>query len=480
MTIPQLPRASLAGALGVLLAVASAARSQDVDRAGRPAVPPPPTFKFPKLQSHTLPNGIRLLVVEDRSLPLVAVRAVFAVDSSADPVGKQGLYAVTMAALRDATMSKTADQLAEEIADLGANVLPTAFTTTSPEFARALGLMGDMVMHPRFDQEAINRLKANRAATVRTMAQNPSILPRRIFFSVLYGVGDPAMRVFASSDSDVASITRDDVVGFYHEHVGPGTMTLVIVGDVLDRDAVAEAGRVFGGWQNSASAANVASTPAALAGGSIPAARSTAIYLHDVPGTQAFVYLGAAGPVRGGADQYVVETMGGLVNARMQQVLREQKSFMYSGSAAVLWFRNARPSPFFGATSVDATKIDSALVAWLGLLRGLRADKPVTPDELEAIRRNSVGVLPARIDGPDALAARVAELARDRLPLDYFDRYAAGMSTVSAADVAATASRYIDLDHLVIVVTGDRKVIEPALRAANIAPVVVVDQNGKN
>jgi predicted Zn-dependent peptidase len=99
--------------------------------------------------------------------------------------------------------------------------------------------------------------------------------------------------------------------------------------------------------------------------------------------------------------------------------------------------------------------------------------------ELDAVRRSRVGALPARIDGPDSLAARVAELVRDRLPLDYFDQYAARMANVAAPDVAAAASKYIDLDHLVIVVTGDRATIEPALRAANIAPVVVVDANGK-
>jgi predicted Zn-dependent peptidase len=84
-----------------------------------------------------------------------------------------------------------------------------------------------------------------------------------------------------------------------------------------------------------------------------------------------------------------------------------------------------------------------------------------------------------RIDGPDSLAARVAEMVRDHLPFDYVDRYAARMGSVAPSDVAAAASKYIDLEHLIIVVTGDRATIEPALRAANIAPVVVVDPNGK-
>jgi zinc protease len=77
------------------------------------------------------------------------------------------------------------------------------------------------------------------------------------------------------------------------------------------------------------------------------------------------------------------------------------------------------------------------------------------------------------------LAARVVEMVRDGLQLDYFDQYATRMASVTATDVAAAVSKYVDLEHLIVVVTGDRATIEPALRAANIAPVVVVDANGK-
>jgi predicted Zn-dependent peptidase len=163
----------------------------------------------------------------------------------------------------------------------------------------------------------------------------------------------------------------------------------------------------------------------------------------------------------------------------MQQALREKRSFMYSGNAGMIWRHAPAPSAYVGSTSVNAAKVDSALVEWLSLLRGLRGDRPATMPELDAVRRSRVGALPARIDGPDSLAARVVEMVRDGLRLDYFDQYATRMTSVTATDVAMAASKYVDLEHLIIVVTGDRATIEPALRAANIAPVVVVDANGK-
>jgi zinc protease len=102
----------------------------------------------------------------------------------------------------------------------------------------------------------------------------------------------------------------------------------------------------------------------------------------------------------------------------------------------------------------------------------------VTPAELESGRRARIGLLAVRIDGPDSIATRLAELSRDGLPPDFLDHYAAGVQAVTPADVSTAAARYLNPDHLVIVVTGDRKVIEPALRAANLAPIVILDASG--
>ena len=109
------------------------------------------------------------------------------------------------------------------------------------------------------------------------------------------------------------------------------------------------------------------------------------------------------------------------------------------------------------------------------VLRGLRAAPPSAAD-LEAGRRARVGALWSRIDGPDDTANQIVESIRDGLPPNFLETYAAGMNAVTAADVSAAAAKYLDLDHLIVVVGGDRKVIEPAIRAANLAPVEIVEK----
>jgi zinc protease len=437
----------------------------------RPALAPPQEFKFPRVRSHLLPNGLRVYVVEDHSAQVVSVRAVFGIDSTFDPPGKEGLYQVAFSALREGTTSRTPAQLADASARIGTAVAPTAFTTVPAAFEPALALMGDMLMHPSFEQSAIDRRKAAVQSAFRGVNARPATPARALMYALLDGRDDPIARSQYATEAAVATISRDDVVGFYDAHVGPATMSLVIVGDVTDANAVATATKVFGAWTKSASATRPAASP--------PAPKPTTIYLRDIPGTATYLYVGNRGPRRDAPDVFAADILGTITSTRFITTLREKRSFMYSGRIDVAWKPAPRASEFFGSTTVAAPKADSALVEWIGLLRGLRGSAPVSQGELTSAINSRIGTLWTKTDGPDSVATRMAEALRDNLAPDFLGQYAAGVTKVTPADIAAAATKYIDADHLVIVVTGDRKVIEPALRAANIAPVVIVDANGR-
>jgi len=334
---------------------ATTTSAQNIDRAKRPSIPPQPSFKFPKIESQTLANGLRVIVVEDHALPLVATRIVLGVDSTADPSGKEGLYSVTLGALREGTTTMTAEQLAEAFADAGTAVAATGFTTTTPAFERALALAGDLLMHPLLDQAAVERRKEIQAALARRAAQAPSALPRHLFYAELYGVGDAWVWSMAPSEASIGAITLGDVRRFYEQHVGPGTTTIVLAGDVDVAAAVRTVTRVFGTWQSR----TMSPSPDTA---SAQQTRPTTIYLADVPGTQAYLYVGDAGPERTSIDVHAVETAATISGIRMQQALRDNRSFMYSGNAGMIWRRASSPSAYVGSTSVNAAKVDSALV----------------------------------------------------------------------------------------------------------------------
>ena len=455
-----------------LITIAPVVGAQQVVPA-RPATPAAQSFTFPRVQSHKLPNGLRVLIVEDHSVPVVAVRAVLGVDEMFDPAGKEGTYQLMLGALREGTVSRTPEQIAEVSAKIGTPVSPTALTTTPAALDGSLELMGDMLMHPSFPQAGIERRKGTQSASFRGILLRPATPAKNLFYALLDGRDDPYTRSLYANEQGVAAITRDDVMAFYDEHVGPGNTTIIIVGDETDANALAIAKRVFGGWTKTA---NVPARPASAA----PPVKPTTIYLLDVPGAATgYVYVGNAGPARLAPDAFATEMASTIAANRFVAALREKRSLMYTGAITIFWRPAPRNSEFFGYTNIAPQKVDSALVEWISVLRGLRGENPPTATELEIAKRARVGPLWTRTDGPDSVATRMAEAVRDNLRPDFLQAYAAGVTTATLQGVTAAMSKYVDIDHLVIVVSGDRKVLEPALRATRIAPVVVVDGNGK-
>ena len=459
---------------GAVIAIAFASArvgSQTVDRS-HPPVPPAQAFKFPNLRGMPtlLPSGLSVYVVEDHSVPVVSVRVVTTADSTFDPPGKEGLYAVTLGVASEGTATLTAEQLAERAAGIGTRVTPTGFTTTPALFPRAVALLAEMLVRPKLDNEGVERRKALQAAVARRVAQSTVTVPRHLFYAMLYGADDPFVRSLLPTEASVESITTGDVAAFHASELRPDRTSIVIAGDVSGAEAIRTVRRAFEGWSGGKS------LPDQRQFRPLPV-RRTAIYLYDAPGAQAYVYVGAAGPARASPDAYAADVMSAIALVRMQQTLRDKRSFMYSGAMGITWRSASRASAFVGSTLVAADKVDSALIAWLTMLRNLRdgVAEPITPAELAAAQRIRLGSLATRMDGADSLSARAAEIRRDDLPFDYWDRYAAHVSASTLKQVAAAAARVLDMDHLVIVVAGDRKVIEPALRAANIAPVVLVD-----
>jgi predicted Zn-dependent peptidase len=462
-------------ALVLLTTLASRLDAQMLDRSKRPVAPPPAPFTFPKLESRTLPNGIQVTVVENHELPVVAVRAVIEGGPLVDPAGKEGLYGLMTGMLREGTATMTADQLSEAFADLGNSVNPTGFTTITRNLDRSLDLMGDMLMHPAFPQAAIDRQKANTITNLQRAKEQPQFVAQRLFSSILYGEGHPYQR--AATEQSVGSLTRDDLVKFHDEYARPQNVRLVIVGDVTPAYVMPRLERAFGKWEKGGTTVAYQVPPPK------PAAKTT-IYLYDRPNSpQSVVTMGQVGPSRSSDDFYALEVMntifGQLSGSRLNQNLREQHAFTYGVNSFWQWRRAPEVGTFASSSSIVAPKTDSAIVEWLMELRGIRGERPVTDKELDFARTNRVAGLPASLESNDQVAGAIVTILQNNLPPDYYQQYVRRISTITGADVASAASKYIDPENTAIVIVGDRKVIEPGLRAANVAPIVIVDESGK-
>jgi zinc protease len=464
------------GIIAVSLMAAARLGAQTLDRSKPPVPPAAAPFKFPAFQSMVLDNGLRVIVVANHALPLVSVRAVLDVDSLADPLGKEGLFALDTAMMGEGSTSMSAEQQAAAMALLGNTVSPLRFTTISGNLERSLELMAGMLVSPTFPQAALDREKSAFVATQRRQLQSPATIVRRLFFARLLGADHPMTRGVVTTEASVSSVTREQLDAFHRAFVAPEHTTLVFVGDVSADGVRALVTKYFATWAKGAGV-----RPAMVA---VPAPAPTTIYLIDRPAQQqAYVMVGTVGPQRSSDDFAAVDVMmpvlGTTPGSRLQLNLRERHSYMYSATpAAVVWSKPPMPGLLYGSAALNTAKADSALLEWMGELRGIR-ERPPTDAEMTLARGYLTASLGGQLETNDGVANRITSKLKLGVPIDSDDEYVKRVSKVKPADVVRVARQYVDPLRMVIVISGDRKTLEPLLRAANIAPLVVVDENGK-
>ncbi len=453
----------------------SSARAQTDGHPGRPVPGPAPAVRIPKIQMRTLRNGIRVAVLEDHEFPVVTVSAQVVAPDLLDPPGKEGVALFTAEMLAEGTTTRSADQIANAAADLGTNVGATGFFTITRYFGSSLDLMADQLLHPAFPQESIDRLKANAIAGLERLKDQPAYLATRVLDNVVYGAGHPYART--PTKESFSAITRADLLAFHHDYYRPRNTTFVVAGDVTPAQAVAALDRAFGEWEGGGKPGEI--VPPAPAG---PGA--TRIYLYDRPTSpQSALRVGELGPPRDSKDYFALDMLntilGGAFNSRLNLTLREVHGYTYGARSGWLYRPIPQPSTFTGSADVTASKTDSAVADLVDELRAIRSTRPPTDSEVNFARRAKTLSLPLEFATVPAIAGAAASLLAYHLPLDYYDHVTANYERVTVADVRAAASKYLDPDHMAIVVIGDRKLIEPALEAAHVAPITGVDLQAK-
>jgi len=463
--------ACVAATLIATLVAAPAALAQSDGHPPRPIAGPAPAARVPRIQMRTLHNGVRVAVLEDHEFPVVDVSALVVAPEVLDPPGKEGLAALTAQMLAEGTTTRSADQIANAAAEIGTAVSATGFFTITQYVEPSLGLMADQLLHPAFPQDAFDRVKANTLAGLERLKDQPSYLASRVLGNAVYGARHAYAR--APSKESVTSLTRADLVTFHQDYYRPRNTTFVVAGDITPDQAVAALDHVFDGWAGGGKDGSVAPPPPAGPG-------PTRIYLYDRPTSpQSAVRVGQLGPPRDTRDFFALDLLntifGGAFNSRINLSLREVHGYTYGAQTGFLYRRTPQPSTFAGGADVAAAKTDSSVMDLVAELRQIRTTRPPTDSELTFARRAKTLSLPLEFATVPQIAGAAATLLSYRLPLDYYDHVSANYARVTLAEVRAAAIKYLDPDHVAIVVVGDRKTVEPGLMAAHVAPIVDVE-----
>jgi zinc protease len=336
----------------------------------------------------------------------------------------------------------------------------------------AFDLFSDVLLHPAFKAEDLDRLRQRRLIGIQQETDNVSAMVGRVGPKLLYG-NTPYGASGTGTTESVTGLTRDDVTGFYTSHYGPADSALVLVGDVTVPEAKKLAEEYFGKWTGTASAA-VTLPPA-------PTPGPTHIVIVDKPGApQTALEAFGVGVPANSPDLQTLQVMnyvlGGSFASRINMNLREVHGYTYGANSGYQSYRAGGPFVAGGLVKTDVTG-----PAATQLMYEIKRfpDNPPTEAELNEAKIANVQSLPGRFETSGAIAGSMTSIFLYDRPLNYYATLPAKYAAVTAADVQRVAKEDVHPDQLIIVAAGDRAKIEPGLKDANLGPVEVRDINGK-
>jgi zinc protease len=450
-----------------LAAVVTGRLSGQMDRTTPPTLAPPPALKLPAVQTARFPNGLTLAVVEMHKVPVVDVVVLVDAGAARDPADLPGLATFAALMLQQGAGTRSALDVADEAAFLGAQLASAAtFDAASASvhvprrrIEAALDLLADVVLRPTFPDSEITRQRELRAAQLVQQRDEPVAVANVAFPAIVYGTGHPYGHPLNGTDAATGALVRDRVTAFYRTYYRPNAARVLVVGDITLADARRLIGARFGTWP--------AGEAPAFPSAATPALAARAVYLIDKPGAaQSVIRIGHVGPPRSTPDWYALEVLntilGGAFTSRLNQNLRETHSYTYGAFSQFVPRRLT--GAFVALASVVTAKTDSSLIEFLKELRRIR-DEPVPAAELVKAKAYLTLGLPGEFETTFGAAARWRELLAYGLPLDYYDRYVDHIAAVTAEDVQRVARQYIDPEHFDIVIVGDKGQIEAGLTA---------------
>ncbi|MGD1069136.1 MAG: pitrilysin family protein [Bryobacteraceae bacterium] len=438
--------------------------------------PPLKEIQIPKIEETTLPNGMKIYLLENHELPLVRGTALIRTGNLFDPADKVGLATVAGEVIRSGgTASKTGDQLDEQLENIAASVESSieesfgrvTFSTLKERTDEVLGVFHDVITAPAFREDKIELSKSQIASSIQRRNDDAHGIAQREFTDLVYGKNTPYG--WQIEYATVDNIKRGDVVSFYQRYFFPANIILAVQGDFSAPEMKAKLEALFGSWNYQ--------QPPVPPFPKVDNQPKPGIYLAtktDV--TQSNIVMGQLGGQQNDKDYAALDVMadilGGSFESRLFVKVRTRLGYAYEIGAS--WAANFdHPGLFEISGSTKSPSTADTLKAVEEEVRRMRTE-PVTAEELETAKQT---VLNGFIFNFDTRAKTLNRLLTYRYygyPDDFIFQYQKAMSGVTAADILRVAKQYIDPTQFVIVAVGNPKDFGTPLASLGL-PVSPVD-----
>ncbi len=439
----------------------------------QPTQGPAPIINVKKPETFTLPNGLKVLVVEDHKLPRVSYN--LSLDNAPYAEGdKKGVADLLSALIGNGTKKTPKDAFNDEVDFLGANIRfssnGASASSLSKYSQRVLELMAEGTLMPNFTQEELDKARAKMLESLRSQEKNVGTVVDRVRDVLAYGKNHPSGEYV--SETTLNNVKLSDVNENYTTYFVPGNAYLVVIGDVNFKDVKKNVTKLFGSWTKAVAPKQSYNDPQNV--------QFTQINFVDMPNAvqSEISVLNTVNLQMKDADYFPAivanQVFGGDFNSYLNMNLREAHGWTYGAGSVIGGSRYV--GTFLSSSQVRNAVTDSAVVEFVKELKRIRTDM-VTPEELANVKAGYVGKFVMQVSKPQTVARFALNIETEGLPEDFYRNFIKNINAVTAEDVNRVAKKYFLAENSRIVVVGKASEILPGLEKLNI-PIFYFDPYG--
>jgi zinc protease len=430
-----------------------------VDRSKAPKAGAAPIIKVGKPATFTLPNGLRIFVVQNNKLPRVT--ATLSLDRDALIEGeKAGYTSLAGELMGEGTKTKSKDVLDEEVDFLGADLNTSSTSATinalTNNFNKAFGLMADVVLNPAFSADELENIKKRTISGLQSEKDNPSSITSKVVSKLMYGSKHPYGEF--DTEKSIEKVTLADIKKYYNTYWKPNIAYLVFVGDITPANAQKLALQHFGKWKRGVVPKFNYPT--------VNAPAKTQIAIVDRPASvQSVITITSPVQLKPNSTDLIASRvmnniLGESATARLFMNLREKHGFTYGAYSSLS--SDKLVGTFRANASVRNEKTDSAIQEFINEFKRMKA-APVEKEELETVKNYLAGGFARSLESPSTIASFALNTVINKLPADYYQNYLTNLDKVNIANVQQMANKYIAPNNIYIVIVGNAKEIAKGL-----------------
>lgn len=461
----------------VLVPVAQAKSA--FDRSIMPVAGKQPTIKLPKVWNSTLENGVQVLGIEHKELPLVSFSIRILGGHALDKQGKVGAANLLTSMMMEGTANKTPQQLEKALGELGADItfttsdeyLTLTGDTLAANFTAVMALAQEILLQPRWDVEQWSRIQQETIANIQQSQGNPGAISNNVYNKLMYSPENMLSTPILGTVADVNNITLDDLKAFYNDNIVSDVVSVHVAGDVSQQ-------QVTSSLTSLAKELKVGKATLPEATG-VTLNDSTSLYFVDVPGAkQSFIRIGARAMAANSPDYYplvaVNHKLGGNFSGQLFQILRLQKGYTYGAYSGV----NRKISG--GVFTARASVRSNVTLESLQTFREIMLDYGNNFDETALTSTKSVlSRADARaFETTNSLMGVLQNISSYGLPQNYVEQQQQTLANLTLDQAKQTLAKYMDPDKMVYLIVGDAATQLAQVNELGLGKAIVLDTDG--